>query len=371
MALTADGEITAVEIDDLTGIGPYSVYPRTSGIEANQVVNLTGAPYRHQQLPRPRPRRAAEQERDVPVPGGRPSDRDRGDRGAGRRRRPQARDRPAEMRRRNLIPDDAYPHTNPWGISFERLSHQAALAKLLEMMDYEALRAEQARLRAARHLSRHRACRVRRGDQPERRLLRRRRRPHLGAGRHAPRGSMPSGALGDADQRHRAGPGHRGRHGADRGDRVRRAAGARPGDLRRHRQHALWRRHLGLARAPASAARRRCRRPPRCAATSRGRGRRCCRRRPRASISATARSSTPRAAASACRSRSWRASPISGPTPCRQVSAPSWSRPATSCRATYPFVFTNGVQASYLEVDAETGFVDAARSTGWSRTAAR
>ncbi|MDE2374410.1 MAG: xanthine dehydrogenase family protein molybdopterin-binding subunit, partial [Hyphomicrobiales bacterium] len=33
-----DGTITAFEIDDLTGIGPYSVYPRTSGIEANQVV---------------------------------------------------------------------------------------------------------------------------------------------------------------------------------------------------------------------------------------------------------------------------------------------------------------------------------------------
>ena len=48
LALAADGAITAIEIDDLTGIGPYSVYPRTSGIEANQVVNLTGAPYRHQ-----------------------------------------------------------------------------------------------------------------------------------------------------------------------------------------------------------------------------------------------------------------------------------------------------------------------------------
>ena len=30
-----DGTITAWEIDDLTGIGPYSVYPRSSGIEAN------------------------------------------------------------------------------------------------------------------------------------------------------------------------------------------------------------------------------------------------------------------------------------------------------------------------------------------------
>ena len=40
-----DGSITAFEIDDLTGVGPYSVYPRTSGIEANQVVNLVGGPY--------------------------------------------------------------------------------------------------------------------------------------------------------------------------------------------------------------------------------------------------------------------------------------------------------------------------------------
>src|SRR6202008_3921705 len=40
-----DGTITAFEIDDLTGIGPYSMYPRTSAIEANQVVNLIGGPY--------------------------------------------------------------------------------------------------------------------------------------------------------------------------------------------------------------------------------------------------------------------------------------------------------------------------------------
>jgi carbon-monoxide dehydrogenase large subunit len=44
IALTAAGEISAIEIDDLTGIRAYSIYPRTSGIEANQVVNLTGAP---------------------------------------------------------------------------------------------------------------------------------------------------------------------------------------------------------------------------------------------------------------------------------------------------------------------------------------
>ena len=45
MAVAKDGRILGYEIDDLTGIGPYSVYPRTSGIEANQIVNLTGAQY--------------------------------------------------------------------------------------------------------------------------------------------------------------------------------------------------------------------------------------------------------------------------------------------------------------------------------------
>ena len=47
MAVDAAGTILAIEIDDLTGIGPFSVYPRTSAVEANQVVNLVGGPYRH------------------------------------------------------------------------------------------------------------------------------------------------------------------------------------------------------------------------------------------------------------------------------------------------------------------------------------
>ena len=49
IAANKTGEILAFEIDDLTGIGPYSMFPRTSAIEGNQVVNLVGGPYRHQQ----------------------------------------------------------------------------------------------------------------------------------------------------------------------------------------------------------------------------------------------------------------------------------------------------------------------------------
>ena len=54
---------------------------------------------------------------------------------------------PLELRRRNLIPDDAYPASGPSGIKFEALSHHACLARLDTMMNYAGLRAEQARLR--------------------------------------------------------------------------------------------------------------------------------------------------------------------------------------------------------------------------------
>src|SRR4029079_2662873 len=55
---------------------------------------------------------------------------------------------PVEIRRRNLVRDDVYPATAPSGIKFEKLSHHAALDKILKLMDYDGLRAEQQRLRA-------------------------------------------------------------------------------------------------------------------------------------------------------------------------------------------------------------------------------
>jgi carbon-monoxide dehydrogenase large subunit len=55
---------------------------------------------------------------------------------------------PLEIRRRNLIPDDAHPSSGPSGIKFEALSHHECLAHLDAMMNYAGLRAEQKRLRA-------------------------------------------------------------------------------------------------------------------------------------------------------------------------------------------------------------------------------
>jgi carbon-monoxide dehydrogenase large subunit len=147
LACTKAGEILAFELDDLTPIGPYSVYPRTSGIEGNQVVNLTGGPYKHQKY-RAKLRvvftnkNVTCQYRAVGHPIAVALTEAIVDLAATKLGMD-----PAEFRRKNLIPDDAYPYTFPSGIKFEKLSHHQTLDKLLALMDYKKLREEQAALR--------------------------------------------------------------------------------------------------------------------------------------------------------------------------------------------------------------------------------
>jgi carbon-monoxide dehydrogenase large subunit len=142
-----DGTIMAFEIDDLTGIGPYSMYPRTSAIEANQVVNLVGGPYLTKNY-RARARVVFQnknvmcQYRAVGHPIACSVTEGLVDLAAARIGMD-----PVEIRRRNLIGDNAYPCASPSGLRFELLSHHAALNKLISMMDYERLRSEQAQLR--------------------------------------------------------------------------------------------------------------------------------------------------------------------------------------------------------------------------------
>ncbi len=142
-----DGTIMAFEIDDLTGIGPYSMYPRTSAIEANQVVNLVGGPYLTKNY-RARARVVFQnknvmcQYRAVGHPIACSVTEGLVDLAASKIGMD-----PVEIRRRNLIADDAYPCASPSGLRFELLSHQAAMNKLMTMMGYDALRAEQAALR--------------------------------------------------------------------------------------------------------------------------------------------------------------------------------------------------------------------------------
>lgn len=147
IAVRADGTIAALEMDDLTGIGPFSMYPRTSAIECNQVLNLTGAPYRIANY-RARGRvvfqnkaqmcqyRAVGHPIAMAVCDGLIED---AAAGIGMD--------PVELRRRNLIADDAYPVATASGMKLDDLSHHKALGRLVEIMGYEALRADQAEAR--------------------------------------------------------------------------------------------------------------------------------------------------------------------------------------------------------------------------------
>jgi carbon-monoxide dehydrogenase large subunit len=148
LALSRDGKFLAFDIDDLTGIGPYSVFPRTSAIEGNQVINLCGGPYDHAHY------RA---KLDVVFQNKVPTSQYRGvghpiacavteaivDLAATRLGMD-----PLEIRRRNVMADDSFPRKGASGIVLEGLSHQQCLAKLEEMVDFPALRREQAELRA-------------------------------------------------------------------------------------------------------------------------------------------------------------------------------------------------------------------------------
>jgi carbon-monoxide dehydrogenase large subunit len=147
MALDAKGEILAMDVVDLTAIGAFSTYPRTSVVEGNQVIRLIGGPYRFKnyratlevlfqnkvQTSQYRavghPIACAVTERLVDMAASKVGlD-------------------PFAIRALNVIADDAYPQTSPTGYRFEALSHQVCLKRLHEMMNYDALRAEQADLR--------------------------------------------------------------------------------------------------------------------------------------------------------------------------------------------------------------------------------
>ena len=190
IAVRGDGAILAFEIDALTGIGPYSMYPRTSGIEANQIVNLMGGPLRVRPLPRAGDGRLPEQEHDVPVPGGRASHQVRGDRGAGWTRR---RGRPASTRPRSAAGTCA--RTTPTragrrrGCRSRTSPTRRALPSSSRAMDYDALKAERGHPAGAGGLPGDRARELHRGHQPLRHVLRGGGRPDFRPGRrhHAAR----------------------------------------------------------------------------------------------------------------------------------------------------------------------------------------
>ena len=327
-----DGTITAFAIDDLTGIGPYSVYPRTSGIEANQIVNLVGGPYACANY-RARARVVFQnknvmcQYRAVGHPIATAVTEGLVELAAAKIGMDAA-----EIRRRNLFPDDKYPATSAAGLKFERLSHHASLDKILGMMDYDALRAEQARLREQG---------IHRGigfasfievTNPSAAFY--------GVG--GARISSQDGATVRLDATGavfcHSGVTEQGQGAeavlaqcvAPLRSACRSNACASSPATPTTRPMAVA---LGLRVPPASAAKRRGRPARRCAAMCSPPPRRSCKPIREHLIFAMAWSSMPILAASACRSKKWRASSISAPTRCRPAFRRSSWRRAITCRA--------------------------------------
>ncbi len=139
LAVADDGRFAALEIEDLVGAGAYSSYPRTSSVEANQVLNTSGGPY---EIGNYRGRTTVVFQNKVPISQYR---------GVGHpiailtvealidRAATALGIDPAKFRQRNFVPDDAYPVKAPSGVGLDELSHQACMEKLLELMDYDAL----------------------------------------------------------------------------------------------------------------------------------------------------------------------------------------------------------------------------------------
>lgn len=148
MAVSRGGDILAIEMDDLQSLGPYASYPRGGINEAKQVINLVGAAYRNRNykaLTRVvfQNKSMYGQYRSVGHPIACLVTEGLVDRAADALGMD-----PSAFRRRNYIPPDAYPWKLTTGPVLDRLSQHEALDKLLALMRYDALRAEQAALRA-------------------------------------------------------------------------------------------------------------------------------------------------------------------------------------------------------------------------------
>lgn len=147
LAVSKDGKIQALDIDILAGVGAYSQYPRTSVFEANQILNITGGPYAHEHY---RARARVVYLNKVPTSQyravGHPIGNSVGESLVDLAAQATGID-PLEIRRRNVMEDDSYPRNSASGIMMQDMSHQACLERLNELMNYDSLREEQAALR--------------------------------------------------------------------------------------------------------------------------------------------------------------------------------------------------------------------------------
>ena len=143
IAVDTDGRVLAFEADDLMEAGAYSIFPRSSVLEGVQAISMLGAPYAAVGL---RGRLRVAYQNKAPIGAyrgvGQPvacaitelmMDAAAAELGID----------PAEMRRRNYRVAELHGSASANGLDFGALSHHACMDRLLELMRYDELRAQQ------------------------------------------------------------------------------------------------------------------------------------------------------------------------------------------------------------------------------------
>ena len=139
MAVSKAGKILAIEMDDLQSMGPYASFPRGGVNEARQVFNLVGASYGVQNY-RARTRAVFQnksmygQYRSVGRPIACLITESLLERAAA-----QLGIDPLVFRKNNFIPQNAYPFKLVTGPTIEILSQHQSIDQLIELMDYKKL----------------------------------------------------------------------------------------------------------------------------------------------------------------------------------------------------------------------------------------
>ena len=260
---------------------------------------------------------------------------------------------PLEVRRRNFIPKERFPAAVATGVVYDSGNYHGTLDKLLEHVDVDAFRAEQAELREQGIYRGHRVLHLdrdlRAGAIADHRPGRRRRAGRsLGIGA----GAGPQHRRGHRLLRHLAArPGAR--HGvrADRRRHARRRPVDRRGDPRRHLDGSRGPQHLRVA---VAGDRRRGDRQGGRQGRRQGQGDR--RGRARGRRRRTSRSPTAGSRSRARPTRGWR-SPTSPGSP-TSAPCPEGMEPGLEETTFYDpenFVFPFGAHACIVDVDPETG----------------
>jgi carbon-monoxide dehydrogenase large subunit len=140
LALDDQGRISAIRVEDIQGLGAYSVYPRSSTVEAMSALRAMGGPYQFTNFEGTirsvlQNKVMTGQYRSVGHPIAAAVTESLVESAAA-----QLNEDPLDFRRRNFLQPDAMPWVSPIGARMVDLSHSRCLDRIRELTDYENLR---------------------------------------------------------------------------------------------------------------------------------------------------------------------------------------------------------------------------------------